>query len=80
MDDITDATPLEAVLDPIDPTRLPGYGTPIPEIAKAAIILAQANHQRLLNELAEQTLSAMNLSSRDGWRVFLDEGVARKAD
>jgi hypothetical protein len=52
----------------------------IPRIAVSAIIMAQAGHQRLMNDLAEQTLEVMGLPSGEGWTVFVDEGVARKKE
>ena len=55
---------------------------PIPALARTAFRLASEDAQRLNNQIAEEALAAMGLSSTDGWKVDVPAGVAfrMKAD
>lgn len=48
---------------------------PLPALAASAFAFAQEQHARVMESLAMQTLAAMGLSTAEGWRVSLADGV-----
>lgn len=51
---------------------------PLPELAKSAFQLLQANFQRGHNDLATQTLAVMGLTLDAGWVVNFQSGNAER--
>lgn len=49
---------------------------PLPELALTAAKLAVDRHNRLINEIGQETLGVMGLRAEDGWKVSFEIGQA----